>query len=1064
MTTNLTLQIRTALRKAGITLHIWTPEQADQAIGKLSPDAMHKVESLYERQLMAQLSGGLPMDHQYDLGYPSHTWLAAGILHAPLRIEARVLQEAIDKLEGKHRQRALSGLAAELRSPLAIFRLDEHDDRQSVLVCIDKPEYPLMLKVTADHSQPLKHQIVTVDAIYPLKKDDRYHWLQLLQQPGRTLYMDKQGIHKLIGEARQQAENKWLTNHRQLTEAVSTFRNPDFDKYVSVGSPMFFSNARYVLETIRQEKASPAQWLAMLQKAGGIKAGEDKWLGLSEWLAHHPDKVLSREDIRRYVDAHQIRLQEVDFHIPAETPAFQGFRDEFNQMVQDNEEDAHKKGLTQAQQYELAFEQMVRKYGDDFSIAFSHECGVLMVEDEECAAVFLRMNAIHDMHQRNVTEGLDGYHELAFWVEGIESWEDDDEIHFGQVGNGKCIGWVRFGEKTMERKTTLQEKWELTRTWPGPEAWICKKNPGTDKHIYTTGQWDFPHQKAMITETDTGFSLYNTITGQSSMHDSLDEAVDEYIESQIPERIPQKILFIDEIQSNRHQDSRKHGYRNPDEFTKAQEDYDREAATYNAFQDEMERKYNKKFGFELKREEMTEDEQRKSGVLRDNFIRAKSLFDVQQAIPPPAPFEKNWHELCMKRMFRYAVDNGFDRIAWTTGEQQGERYHMGDFLNGLTSRPFKEGIAYDSLDKSRIDSYEVKIQTMSDNILLNVSTDGTIFASSNPDYHRNHLSDVIGKRLAERVLHTDSTLHLSPSETGYVMNIEGMRTFYDTILPSFVTKYGKKWGVQVHETHIPQLGRWHIMDVTPAMSETVKQGMPMFMYDRSGKILGLALEDNIYLTPDGLNPETLVHEYTHVWSRAMMYGNPDGWQSVKQLLHQSPVWGEICGNPAYSDIRSDEDALASEVLAHLSGRINAAKLEKFEQSHPLNVMAAVRQALNRFWTWVGKHLFDLKHFTSIEEVTDRVLYDLAKGTKLETGKPLVTAPDKERLSAITVYQGKGGVPHIRCKIDGIQQMGRPLKGIDRMMCHHPENLHALAESYFRKELVANLIQSRSRTR
>ena len=39
-----------------------------------------------------------------------------------------------------------------------------------------------------------------------------------------------------------------------------------------VGQEILYSNARAALDSIRQEKATPAQWLAMLTKAGSIKA------------------------------------------------------------------------------------------------------------------------------------------------------------------------------------------------------------------------------------------------------------------------------------------------------------------------------------------------------------------------------------------------------------------------------------------------------------------------------------------------------------------------------------------------------------------------------------------------------------------------------------------------------------------------------------------------------------------------------------------------------------------------------------------------------------------------
>jgi N12 class adenine-specific DNA methylase len=41
---------------------------------------------------------------------------------------------------------------------------------------------------------------------------------------------------------------------------------------------------------------------------------------------------------------------------------------------------------------------------------------------------------------------------------------------------------------------------------------------------------------------------------------------------------------------------------------------------------------------------------------------------------PDAPFKQSWPMLAMKRMIRYAAENGFERIAWTTGGQQEARY------------------------------------------------------------------------------------------------------------------------------------------------------------------------------------------------------------------------------------------------------------------------------------------------------------------------------------------------------------------------------------------------------
>lgn len=82
------------------------------------------------------------------------------------------------------------------------------------------------------------------------------------------------------------------------------------------------------------------------------------------------------------------------------------------------------------------------------------------------------------------------------------------------------------------------------------------------------------------------------------------------------------------------------------------------------------------------------------------------------------------------------------------------------------------------------------------------------------------------------------------------------------------------------------------------------------------------------MTKDGLNPETPIHEYTHIWAEAMRRKNADGWNSVKQLLKDTSVWSEVLNDPNYQDIRDNEDSVASEVLSRISGKENAKKFEE----------------------------------------------------------------------------------------------------------------------------------------
>ena len=168
-----------------------------------------------------------------------------------------------------------------------------------------------------------------------------------------------------------------------------------------------------------------------------------------------------------------------------------------------------------------------------------------------------------------------------------------------------------------------------------------------------------------------------------------------------------------------------------------------------------------------------------------------------------------------------------------------------------------------------------------------------------------------------------------------------------------------------------------------------------------GTIYGWSVNGKIYLTEAGINPDTPIHEYTHLWADAMMIKNKQGWNSIKSLLKDTPVWNEVITDPNYSNIKDNEDAVASEVLSRISGKKNAAKMEEeaqraideakgvFEKARATTILTNLKKALNSLWKWVSKNIFDVKEFSSINEVTDKVLYDLIHGTKLINDKSLI---------------------------------------------------------------------------
>ena len=154
-----------------------------------------------------------------------------------------------------------------------------------------------------------------------------------------------------------------------------------------------------------------------------------------------------------------------------------------------------------------------------------------------------------------------------------------------------------------------------------------------------------------------------------------------------------------------------------------------------------------------------------------------------------------------------------------------------------------------------------------------------------------------------------------------------------------------------------------------------------------GEVRGFAVGGRIYLDPKMASDETAIHEYTHLWADALRRVNPAEWENVKDLLRGTPIWEET--KRLYPELADDEDALADEVLAQFSGKHGAKRLAEarekamseadgvFDKAKVASVFDNVRQALKRFWKGVADFLG--LHFTSAEEVADKVLVDLLNG-------------------------------------------------------------------------------------
>lgn len=285
-----------------------------------------------------------------------------------------------------------------------------------------------------------------------------------------------------------------------------------------------------------------------------------------------------------------------------------------------------------------------------------------------------------------------------------------------------------------------------------------------------------------------------------------------YNERESPEG---SILHAEEIQSDLHQKGRKKGYvrtLTPEEKTRKE------------VLDEI-----------SNRRDFTPEEQTEYDSMRDT---------TGDSGVPDAPFKKSWHELVFKNLLRTAAEQGKDFLSWTTGEQQAERYDLSKHIQRVT---LQKAIGHS--DKLYLSAHDHNGRRVVDKMI-----DGP-----------EQVEDYVGKEAAKKLVEQPWTPYTEETNRGGSITSdhkqlsgldlkvggEGMKGFYDQILPRFADKYLKKYGVKTEKLPLstgytdPALKRYvgdgkgsdqliptkvHAVRITPEMRKDIlEKGQPLYM-------------------------------------------------------------------------------------------------------------------------------------------------------------------------------------------------------------------------------------------
>jgi hypothetical protein len=386
-----------------------------------------------------------------------------------------------------------------------------------------------------------------------------------------------------------------------------------------------------------------------------------------------------------------------------------------------------------------------------------------------------------------------------------------------------------------QRRELAEEKNNLQKELSNLKVNGPKENPN-----YRSTHWDEPNILAHVRMND------RNIEGKKSLH-------------------------LEEIQSDWHQQGRDRGYKEaPIDTTALNDAVSSTRLALTKARDDSWRKYSQDNNVTSLREAM--DYHPNEAAIIKSEVEKHQLHDPEfkrlnnaareaeqalseanrknQASVPNAPFKKTWHELALKRMIREAAEKGYDRLSWTPGEAQADRYSLAKTLNKISYNPkqqylkawdkqgnevmAKEGVTSENLadyvgkegaqklmeqkpqDFKHISSFkrdQLKVDSSDEHLYKVTAPDGRAVNVGKGTVGSEAEALEYGERyLNKSAFEINNRRELEYGRLGATHILEGanlkvggegMKGFYDKMIPQALEKLGKEHGVKV-KTYSPK--------------------------------------------------------------------------------------------------------------------------------------------------------------------------------------------------------------------------------------------------------------------
>jgi hypothetical protein len=560
-------------------------------------------------------------------------------------------------------------------------------------------------------------------------------------------------------------------------------------------TPTFYSALERAFRGNKMEKMPAPQWKAWLAGNSaklGVKKDEVEWVGINDWFDLKGDERVTKQEVLDFIAGNRVYVNEVLLSGPG---------------------------------WYISDAELRSRYADLYDGGEMPNDPVYMDRDEllnELGLVSEYTGTKHNNPKLKLAGGTN-YVELVLTDPSVrvKRWNGGDDIHFGDVSDGKAIGWLRMD--------------------------VRKDAQGRD------------------------------------------------------------VLFLEELQSQRAQEGRKSGISKPKVTRRDDGQWELRIAQYA---------------------ELYAPDRFKSMAEAKQYAESK----MPNVGIPNAPFIKetaSWTSLLLKRAIAYAQSQGIDRISWTTGEQQNDRYDLRKDVDTVYS------------GRNDDNTWEISASKNGENVV------------SKSRVKTEDLPSVVGKDMAQAIIDSGDGIKISGDELQVFQS--DLRPYYNQTVPSVAKDIVGKNAVEVME--IEGTGKQLGFVIPESLQKQVEaDGLPMFrrkeyesqFADLPAKVREMALAKGHYSPPtvrerlEALKPRMWLRVVQKTFDKFRPVRDIDLKAYMQLRLSNSPQDGALSGLLHYGQVFNDDGAL--NIKKGTSGLLEILKPVGVETDRFLMWIAANRAA------------------------------------------------------------------------------------------------------------------------